>query len=65
VLGELPQAMVIASHDTRLLERLATRLLRFSHGRLVEESELTSASPFVEIMVAPSPRQTVPVTLRG
>lgn len=65
VLGELPQAMAIASHDTRLLERLATRLLRFSHGRLVEESELTSASPFVEIMVAPSPGQTVPVTLRG
>jgi cobalt/nickel transport system ATP-binding protein len=64
VLGELPQAMVIASHDSWLLERSATRLLRFSQGRLQAESELTSAGRTGDITLAPSPR-TVPGPLRG
>lgn len=37
VLSALPQAMVIACHDARLLDRLATRRLRLSHGRLDSE----------------------------
>jgi cobalt/nickel transport system ATP-binding protein len=32
VLGNLPQAMVIATHDSRLLDRLATRRLRLIDG---------------------------------
>ena len=38
ILCGLPQAMVVASHDPRLLDRLATRLLRLTRGTLEEES---------------------------
>jgi cobalt/nickel transport system ATP-binding protein len=40
VLNQLPQAMVIVSHDRPQLERLATRCLRLSEGQLVP-AELT------------------------
>lgn len=38
VLAELPQAMVVATHDSRLLDNLVTRSLWLSGGRLVAES---------------------------
>lgn len=44
VLSHLPQAMVVASHDTRLLARLTTRCLRLSNGRLEAESEQTAGA---------------------
>jgi len=44
VLATLPQAMVIATHDSWLLDRLATRRVRLAHGRLDEESEPAPAS---------------------
>lgn len=34
ILGDLPQAMVIISHDRGFLDRLATRRVRLAHGRL-------------------------------
>lgn len=63
VLGELPQAMVVASHDSWLLERLATRLLQFSGGRLVDAPVLAAAGRMDEFTPAPPP--VVPATLRG
>jgi cobalt/nickel transport system ATP-binding protein len=63
VLGELPQAMLIASHDHWLLERLATRLLRFSGGQLVAASALTPADRMDEFISFPP--SAVPTTLRG
>jgi len=44
ILGTLPQAMVIATHDHWLLDRLATRRVRIARGRLEEESEPAPAS---------------------
>jgi cobalt/nickel transport system ATP-binding protein len=34
VLAALPQAMLVASHDRALLERLTTRVLRLANGRI-------------------------------
>jgi cobalt/nickel transport system ATP-binding protein len=34
IIGRLPQAMVIVSHDRGLLERVTTRCVRLQHGRL-------------------------------
>jgi cobalt/nickel transport system ATP-binding protein len=38
VLDDLPQAMVIATHDARLLDHLATRSLRLEQGQFREQS---------------------------
>ncbi|MCL4206295.1 MAG: energy-coupling factor ABC transporter ATP-binding protein [Pirellulaceae bacterium] len=38
VLSELPQAMILATHDPRLLDRLATRRLQLNEGRFLAET---------------------------
>jgi cobalt/nickel transport system ATP-binding protein len=37
VLADLPQAMVLATHDPRLLDRLTTRRLKLAEGRFITE----------------------------
>ncbi len=43
VLSELPQAMILATHDPRLLDRLATRRLQLNEGRFLAETAGSSS----------------------
>ncbi len=36
ILDGLPQAMLVVSHDTRVIERLATRAVTLEHGRIAK-----------------------------
>ncbi len=53
VLEELPQAMVIATHDPRLLDSPVNRLLRLSGGRLVAESDGDGAIGHLQLQTKP------------
>jgi cobalt/nickel transport system ATP-binding protein len=64
VLAELPQAMVLATHDLRLLDGLVNRSLRLTAGRFAPESSSHRAAYATVVCrpVVPSATRTRPPT---
>ncbi len=57
-----PGALLVVSHDRRLLEHLATRVLLVDGGTAVEVPDVAEALRRVGVIRSPKPREAVPVS---